>query len=383
MKCQTLLREKDIITSNRDIEHIETLKNFPIFMGCTTAPYSSDITADMEWGISRSSGCIQLEKLIPLDILYQESHGSGSIGKLWQEHHKAFATFIKQFSPKEILEIGGGHGILSCEYMNIAHAEWTIIEPNPSPREGVPARYIKAFIDESFTPDRNFDAIIHSHVFEHIYNPNDFLKYISNFMPEDSLHICTFPNMKAMLKKGFSNTLNFEHTYFLTEEYAEYMFNKAGYQLLEKELFKDDHSIFYAWKKKKSYTEPSLNEDLYEQNKSLFNRYISDIKKCTDDLNNKILEASAKSSQIFLFGAHIFSQQLLSLGLDEKHIISIIDNDNCKCGKRLCGSHLIVESPQILRNCKSPVVILKMGAYSNEIRNDILNNINSSTEFLE
>lgn len=383
MSWQFLLRERDIITNNYDIEHLKVFKNFPISAGCTNDPPSTDVTADMSWGISRSSGCIQLEKLIPLNILYRNSHGSGSIGKLWQEHHKAFAAFIKQFHPTEVLEIGGGHGILSCEYMNISHAEWTIIEPNPSPREGVPARYIKSFIDEKFIPDRNYDAIVHSHVFEHIYNPRDFLKHIACFMPEKSFHICTFPNMKVMLRKGFSNTLGFEHSYFLTEEYAEYMFLEAGYQLQEKAYFKEDHSIFYAWKKESPLLPPLLDKELYTENKKLFTNYVTDATNCATMLNAKLASMAAKSPYIFIFGAHVFSQQLISLGLNENIIISVIDNDSKKWGKRLCGTRLMVESPQILRNYESPVVILKAGAYSDEIRNDIVNNINCKTKFLD
>ena len=46
-------------------------------MGCTYNSESNDVRADMTWMISKSSGLIQLESLIPLEVLYQESHGAG------------------------------------------------------------------------------------------------------------------------------------------------------------------------------------------------------------------------------------------------------------------------------------------------------------------
>ena len=50
--------------------------------------------------------------------------------------------------------------------------------------------------------------------------------------------------------------------------------------------------------------------------------------------------------------------------------------------KRLYGTDLMVESPEVLRDVSAPVVILKAGIYNNEIKNDILDNINPDTVFL-
>ena len=70
------------------------------------------------------------------------------------------------------------------------------------------------------------------------------------------------------------------------------------------------------------------------------------------------------------------------MGLDTTKIVSILDNDKNKQGKRLYGSSLKVESPSILKDVISPHIILKAGVYNSEIKNDILENINSTTVFL-
>jgi hypothetical protein len=54
---------------------------------------------------------------------------------------------------------------------------WTILEPNPSPVPDCTAKFIKGFFDQNFIYTEDFDTIIHSHVFEHIYNPNDICRY--------------------------------------------------------------------------------------------------------------------------------------------------------------------------------------------------------------
>ena len=54
-----------------------------------------------------------------------------------------------------------------------------------------------------------------------------------------------------------------------------------------------------------------------------------------------------------------------------------------KQGKRLYGTPLKVRSPKCLENELNPYVIIKAGFYTNEIKEDILNNINKNTVFIE
>jgi hypothetical protein len=89
-----------------------------------------------------------------------------------------------------------------------------------------------------------------------------------------------------------------------------------------------------------------------------------------------------KDQKLYLFGAHIFSQYLISFGLNVNLLECIIDNDVNKQGKRLYGTDLKVFSPKILSKDNDPVVILKAGVYNQEIKKNILENINSNTSFL-
>jgi hypothetical protein len=70
---------------------------------------------------------------------------------------------------------------------------------------------------------------------------------------------------------------------------------------------------------------------------------------------------------IFIFGAHIFTQQLLNLGLNSNKIISILDNDPNKHGARLYGTKLMVESPNVISIAIEPIVILDVGEYADEV----------------
>ena len=92
---------------------------------------------------------------------------------------------------------------------------------------------------------------------------------------------------------------------------------------------------------------------------------------------------SESTQPVYLFGAHVFAQYLIAFGLDTSRIVSLLDNDPKKQGKRLYGTTLLVQSPAVLRGDRRPTVILKAGVYNEEIKDDMLANINESTTFFE
>jgi 2-polyprenyl-3-methyl-5-hydroxy-6-metoxy-1,4-benzoquinol methylase len=375
-----IYRNNDIALGNNDLEDLHTFKHFPVFMGCTEQNLSDDILSDMSWKISKNSGMIQLNPLLPLDIVYSAEHGSGTTGKAWDEHHAAFAEFIYKFKPKSILEIGGLHGILAEKYLKLgSNIEWTMVEPNPTVDPNLPIKVIKGFFDDKFISDDKFEAVIHSHVLEHVYDPDEFMSHKSSFMNDGDLLIFTIPNMEVMLTNNYTNCINFEHTVYFTEPYVEYFLHKYGFELVEKQYFKTDHSIFYCAKKTTNIQHFSLQDGLYEKNKSTFQKYINSHINDVNQLNDIINETN---SPVYLFGAHVFSQYLISFGLNTSKIAYLLDNDIKKEDKRLYGTSLISKSPKILKHIPNALVILRAGVYNEEIKKDILENINPNVTFI-
>ena len=306
----TITRTCDVISSTQ-MEELGGLKSFPVFMGCVSHSQSEDIYADMLWHISPENGLLQLKHLIPLDILYSQSHDAGLVGKIWMNHHQSFADFIRKYSPDSILEIGGAHGILSKLYLNRSEdISWTILEPNPIPVNGVKAKIIKGFFDDKFSMNESVDAVVHSHVFEHIYEPNIFLEHISAFLQNGKYLIFSVPNMKAMLTKNYTNCLNFEHTVFLTEVYIDYLLNRHGFRIINREYFLDDHSIFYACIRDETVLPLELPSSLYHENKKIYLDYVSYHNNLIDNINKKIAELN-EDCKLFLLGPMFLRSTLL------------------------------------------------------------------------
>ena len=373
-------RNNDVILNNNDLEDLYTFPNFPVFMGCVNTPPKDDILSDMSWKISKGSGAIQLNPLLPLDVVYNSEHGSGTVGKAWDEHHQAFADFVNKFDGTNILEIGGLHGILAqkCLQTN-SDLKWTIIEPNPIVPENIPVNVIQGFFDNNFTSKEKFDTVIHSHVLEHVYNPDEFMSHKSSFMKKGNNLIFSVPNMEVMLKNKYTNCINFEHTIYFTEPYIEYMLAKYGFELIEKSYFKHDHSIFYCAKKTTKPKTVEFPEHLYDLNKTIFTDYINSHVADVNNLNNIMANSSMP---IYVFGAHVFTQYLISFGLDISNVVCLLDNDSKKENKRLYGTRLISQSPKILKDVPKALVILRAGVYNEEIKQDILNNINPNITFI-
>jgi len=374
-----IVRNNCILNNASDLEQLFVSDKFPVYMGCTEQEKEKDLFMEMNWYISRSTGCIQLNPLPPIELVYQAQHND-STGTIWLKHNQLFARFIRAFKPGKILEIGGAHGTLAKMMLTESSTlNWTIIEPNPSPDLPPQVNVVEEFFSENFNYTEGFDALIHSHVFEHMYYPLQFISHLQNIMPQGTLHFFSIPNIFLLLLKKFVNSLNFEHTCLLIEPYVDYLLTSHGFRLLKKEYF-FEHSIFYACERTNDVTKLPL-PNLYHQNKNIFMDFIDYYQTTVSNLNQKI---DNSEYNIYLFGAHIFSQYLISMGLKQTKIECILDNSPIKIGKRLYGTKLNVKSPKCLsKEQQPPVVILKAGDYSNEIKKDILENINSSTIFWE
>ena len=369
------------ITKKNDLEFLYTFINFPIYIITTNQLECEDILIDMEWVISQYSGLIQLSKVIPPKVLYSKNHNSGKIGFVWKKHHENFAKFIFQYKPNSVFEIGASHTILYNEYEKLQNIDWEIIDPNVIDKNNSNIKFINEFFNDEYKSLDTFNdkTIVHSHVLEHIYEPDKFINLISNILSDGQQHIFSIPNLKNMLDLKYNNTLNFEHLSLLSENYVDYLLNKNEFRIIKKEYFMDSHSIFYSTIKDSKIVKIKPNfSGLYEKNKTLFNDYITHNRNLVNEINIKLFNNGLG----FIFGAHITTQMLISFGLDINRIICIIDNDTDKQGMRLYGTPLIVKPLDILKDIENPMVVLRMGIYDKEIKDDIIKNYNKNTIFI-
>jgi hypothetical protein len=126
-----MLRNKCAICDSI-LKNIYKLDNIPIKITCLENQTSFNFET---LSISKCNDCntFQLDKLIPLDLLYSESHNYSSVGKIWENYFKLFTEKISLLiQNKNILEIGDPSGKIALQVNN--YNKWVIVEPNKNPK---------------------------------------------------------------------------------------------------------------------------------------------------------------------------------------------------------------------------------------------------------
>ncbi len=364
------------VSYSKNYKKIFSIKSFPIFMG-TVKNNSKYEFKNLNWWINKDTGNVQIHPKISLNKLYLKSHNSGTVGKVWSDHHELFYRIVKPYLKGNICEIGGGNNSILNKISNFSKLNFFFsFDKNLNIKlKNSKIKKIKDFFDiKYFQNQKNhikIDLLVHSHTFEHLYDPNKFLSDVRSILGPNGKHIFTMPNMHPMIKKGYANAMNFEHPYYCDEKLVDFLLYKNGFKIIKKKFYKEDHSIMYITEKSNNssikVSDPKKKYLMYKYNLktflSMFDMWEKDILKINKNLNNH--------EKIFIFGAHIFSQMMLFNGLNKKKIFGILDNDKKKINKYLYGTNFKIFSPDVLKETIKPCVILRAGSYNEEIKKQL------------
>ena len=365
-KVSVLDREKCVCCGSI-LEEKLRFDNFPVFSGARTKE-QSDFYADLTWAECVNCKMPQLGTIVPEKYVYKYTHNPGTVGQTWINHHNEFARFLINRGNGSTLEIGGGHGRLSEICIAAGFRDWIMFEPNPGNTINPAVKIRKEFFSEKTKPSEKFDLLVHSHFFEHLLDPNAFLKIAYEVLNEDGHMIFSIPNMEIQRSRGDLSLLTFEHTYFLNSHYLVNILNNNGFSIVETHNFGPGHSLFVSAKKVASQqTNEKFNSDAKSTEVGLQDEVDLRIIKA-HSINLEIIRYSEMNLPIICFGAHVYSQFLIRFGLDESLVNCILDNDPSKEGQILSGTNLIVQTPKLDTVPEGAVIITShMGAYKNEI----------------
>lgn len=339
----------------------------PAYMGCVDSESQDDIVAPMVWGIN-SAGLLAVMDPPPLHAVYPAQHNDPTVSPLWMKHHRAFALFTADHTTSSlILEVGGADGTLADIVLTEMglKIDWRIIEPNPHVKEESAARVYEGWFPQDLPPGQAFwPCIVSSHVLEHALDPYQYLSDCSNALRLNGDLILTWPDMGAMAERTDLNMLNFEHLHFLPQETVEEMLRITGFEVLSVEKFQG-HSIFIHAKKREA---PAARPEKFNTDQELLTamaeRYWASLKSTVDRFRAEI---NAWDGEVWLFGAHVFSQYLLAMGLEPIRLSGILDNAPGKQGKRLYGTASEVSSPEALRGTSGNLILIAAALYEDEI----------------
>lgn len=314
-------------------------------------------------------GCIQLRNLFLQNEIYSQPLQIFD-GPAIQKHHELFCDFIiKNINYEEVLfEIGGSYGNLAKRI--ITHYKNRNIDITYKILEYSAEHYPKIENIEYISGDcevysyNNIKTIIMSHVFEHLYNPRDFLKKISN----TDIHniFISIPDMDSLSKIGDINNLNCLHTFYINSKYIIYLFQLAGFHLKDIYEYKNN-SIFYYFVKNDQYKQIENIE--YKQTNLL-----TEIPNFYKKMTNVVEQINI--NQPFYICPSGFYGQFIYFYLNKetkKNAIGFLDGDKYKIDKRLSGTELTIYEKKHIMNCENIIVLISSVKHQTEIINELLN----------
>lgn len=355
-------RTRCAVCDGTAFDSLLTLERVPVYMGCTDADPSTDAFADQIWCTCSRCGAPQLRFLPPLDLVYAGQHNV-ALGGVWERHHHALVRFLGVSPGERVVEIGGSTGALARIALEEGRAAaWTVVEPNPTFVPGGGIHLVEAFIED--VPDvlDSADLIVHSHVLEHLYEPRAFLATVAQGSAPEARMVLSVPNLPEVLNLSGSNALNFEHTYYFGLPELLWMLGDAGFVVEAFQRF-EDHSLHVRARRRGDAQESTAPADASHGARAL-HAFVDAARRDAETLATR---AAAYQGDIYLFGGHVFSQFLLVCGFPAGLVSGVLDNDRAKQGRRLYGTSLIVESPELLRNRSGAAVVVRAAHYTPEV----------------
>jgi hypothetical protein len=357
-----MIRTNCVICDSSKLNHIHSEKNYPVTFSPSYLSPENDIVNDFELVRCDSCKCIQITNLIDPEILYKNSHNITYNTPTWEKHHFEFSQFICNTKPKNnIIELGGYSGILANHFIKSESSiPYTILDLCEQNKTFSPQiKFIKGnceLFDYS-----SFTNIIMSHIFEHIFNPDKFIKSIlANNV--DNIYV-SIPNMEYSIETKNIYILHNEHTFLCTDYFIEYLFKINGYNCLKKQNFLN-HSIFYMFSRTNSKENVKLIPQIEISDKLI---------NILNELDSRFLSIDL-DSECYIAPAGHYGQKIYYYLHEKynKYILGFLDNDVSKIGNRMYGSDKYIYSPEILTKYKDIKIIIYAGPYLNEIKKQYL-----------
>lgn len=387
-------RTRCVACRSDKLELLRTVPDFPLNSNSEPSPTLED-RQDMLLGTCTECHQIQLLQLAELKKLYKGGHNASIIGELWQNHYKELSKFILDniplFTSSRVLDIGDPNYKVARELLGF-HGEWIAMDPNcrdagPQGNWGwngsVKLTSMRTFFDDKFDSKLEVDVVLHSHLFEHIYTPLDFLEQVRRILTPDGYMCFSVPNMQHI---GLSGAWPFtgvflEHTYHLSEHCLRYMLHQTGFKIVSTRAY-GNHSTFYLVKKA---TEPATSASL-QLDLALLTAYnvqsLGWFASSLDVLQKLIHSVETAEAPIYVYGAHYLSQVLLQLLGGKVKVLGIIDKDPAKQGKYLTGSSSPTYGLEIIPTVTERIVIGHCGLYKDEIYRQ-LRALNSTVKLVQ
>ena len=361
MDIYTLREQCIFCNSNIDKTYFEEDKYLYISSNICNDITNTKIKIPYNILLCMSCGCYQNKYLGNLDMVYNDNHNNVVISDIWIKHYDEFYNFIMNnniiHETNSILEIGAGNNYIVNSFLNNNYKNYTILEPVITNKlDNV--KYVSGWLENNDIVNEKYELTILSHVFEHLYRPNELFKVNTKYIA------ISIPNIPKYIEQFILNFLNIEHTFHFEENHITTFFNNHKYQLVDKNYY-SDHSIFMLFEMDELLLPISYNDKIIPSIHSKFDTYFNKIYTLIHNINNYVNSTKKKFA---IFPANMYIQYLISMGLDVKNISYFYDNNKNKLDKYLYGTDILCKNLDYFVSKNEYEIILLGFLYNDEIK---------------
>lgn len=267
-----------------------------------------------------------------------------------------FSNFVKKYSlkRKKIVEIGCGRG----EYLSImsqvgAEAyglEYSKDSVSQCVKNGLRAQVGFIENEEYKIEGAPFDAFFILSFLEHLPNPGEVLRGISNNLKNNAVGIVEVPNFDMILKKKLFSEFVTDHLMYFTKDTLTTALTLSGFDVIECNEVWHDY-IISAIVKKRDVLDVS--------------GFYGNQKKITKEVQEYVNQFQNKRLAVWGAGHQAFAAISL-FGIADR-IKYIVDSAPFKQGKYSPSTHIPIVSPEKLLSDPVVAVIIMAGSYSDEV----------------
>ncbi len=306
--------------------------------------------------ICQDCGFVLASPLLPDDMVlryyerfsnYEQHHSGGEPS----EDHKAMAArqiqLLRESFPRDFKGRALDVGCSMAYGLSLLKAKgWDVlgIDPSDGCIRQSKALYgvdvLKGFISEqTLAKAGTADAIILSHVLEHLVYPGQALQLLRSALAGDGVLYVEVPNL--MENRQLRGYFTFEHVNYFTPVSLSNLARRAGFELERLDLFDNaeftnSYPVMAATLKVAHRPAAWVND--FKAARSVMDAYSRQVPDTIDRLNRRIDEVVSRTppGRLALWGAGIHTSQLLSdTRLARVPLRCIFDNDQKKAGHAL------------------------------------------------
>ncbi len=256
---------------------------------------------------------------------------------------------------KRILEVGCGKGeylalLRACGAELVFGLENSVQSVALARQQGFDAK--PGYLSSDFSSPWNdkFDAFVIFSFMEHWPDINASLRKLNQLMNDSAVGLIEVPNFEFIFNNGMYSEFMPDHIWYFDRQTLRTVLEVNGFEVVEVDSVWHDY-ILSAQVKRRSRLPASL--------------FVARQEKLIGELQHYVRQFPKQ--EIVVWGAGHQALTVMSLAKMQDRVSHVIDSAPFKQGKFTPGTHLLIKSPESIKEDKPQVVIVMAAAYSDEV----------------